>query len=198
MRMKKRVIHFSHNCTCAKRNSQWASTYQRNLRCHHSMAARCLEYNGRHIQNKSKQYKCWKFWQEDKMYCVTKGLQNFNPEQAGGGGIRPQAGSSLCCAETVRSRKLKLSDFYYILIGLKSEYKPVSWDIHCCHGNAIVEGCSVKFWLKSVENCIFLLKSFSNLSLGLLFVISILKLPPIPNFKQIGLKTKKLGFSSFF
>ena len=49
-----------------------------------SMAARCLEYNGRHIQNngrhiqnKSKQYKCWKFWQEDRMYCVTKGLQNF-------------------------------------------------------------------------------------------------------------------------
>ena len=74
---KKPVIHFSQNCTCAKRNSQWASTYQRNLRCHHSMAARCLEYNGRHIQNKSKQYKCWKFWQDDKMYCVMKGLQNL-------------------------------------------------------------------------------------------------------------------------
>ena len=116
----------------------------------------------------------------------------------GGGGIRPQAGSSLCCAETVSSRKLKLSDFYYILIGLNSEYKPVPWAIHCCHGNAIVEGCSVKFWLKSVENCIFLLKSFSNLSLGLLFVISISKLPPVPNFKQIGLKTKKLGFSTIF
>ena len=43
----------------------------------------------------------------------------------GGGGIRPQAGSSLCCAETLSSRKLKLSDFYYILIGLNSEYKPV-------------------------------------------------------------------------
>ena len=116
----------------------------------------------------------------------------------GGGGIRPQAGSCLCCAETVSSRKLKLSDFYYILIGLNFEYKPVPWDIHCCHGNAIVEGCSVKFWRKSVENCIFLLKSFSNLSLGLLFVISISKLPPMPNFKQIGLKTKKLGFSTFF
>ena len=74
----------------------------------------------------------------------------------GGGGIRPQAGSSFCCAETVSSRKLKLSDVYYILIGLNSEYKPVQWDIHCCHGNTIVEGCSVKFWLKSVENCIFL------------------------------------------
>ena len=116
----------------------------------------------------------------------------------GGGGIRPQAGSCLCCAETVSSRKLKLSDFYYILIGLNSEYKPVPWDIHCCHGNAIVEGCSVKFWRKSVENCIFLLKSFSNLSLGLIFVISISKLPPMPNFKQIGLKTKKLGFSTIF
>ena len=74
---KKPVVHFSQNCTCAKRNSQWASTCQRNLRCYHSMAARCLEYNGRHIQNKSKQYKCWKFWQDDKMYCVMKGLQNF-------------------------------------------------------------------------------------------------------------------------
>ena len=73
----------------------------------------------------------------------------------GGGGIRPQAGSSHCCAETVCSRKLKLSDFSYILIGLNSEYKPVSWDIHCYHGNAIVEGCSVKFWLKWVINCIF-------------------------------------------
>ena len=49
----------------------------------------------------------------------------FDPKQAGGeGGIRPQAGSSLCCAETVSSRKLKLSDFYYILIGWNSEYKP--------------------------------------------------------------------------
>ena len=73
----------------------------------------------------------------------------------GRGGIRPQAGSSLCCAETVSSRKLKLCDFYYILIGLNSEYKPVPWDIHCCHGNAIVEGFLVKFWLKSVENCNF-------------------------------------------
>ena len=53
-------------------------------------------------------------------------IQIFNPKQAGGGGgIRPQAGSSLCCAETLSSRKLKLSDFYYILIGLNSEYKPV-------------------------------------------------------------------------
>ena len=50
---------------------------------------------------------------------------------------------------------------------------------------------------ESVENCIFLLKLLSNRSLGLLFVISITKLPPVPNFKQIGLKTKKLGFSTF-
>ena len=59
----------------------------------------------------------------------------INPKQAGGGGggIRPQAGSSLCWAETVSSSKLQLSDFYYILIGL----------------NSIVEGCSVEFWLKS-------------------------------------------------
>ena len=31
MCIKKSVIHFSHNSTCAKRNSQWASTYQRNV-----------------------------------------------------------------------------------------------------------------------------------------------------------------------
>ena len=59
----------------------------------------------------------------------------------GGGGIHPQAGSSLCCAETLSSRKLKLSDVYYILIGFHLEYKPVPWDIHCCHGNAIFEEC---------------------------------------------------------
>ena len=57
----------------------------------------------------------------------------------GGGGA--EAGSSLCCAETVNSRKLKLCDFYYILISFNSEYKPVPWDIHCCHGNAIVKEC---------------------------------------------------------
>ena len=38
----------------------------------------------------------------------------FNPKQTGGDGIRPQAGSSLCCAETVSSRKLKLCDFYFV------------------------------------------------------------------------------------
>ena len=90
-------------------------------------------------------------WKHIRRYRI-----NVNPKQAGGGdGIHPQDGSSLCCAETVSSRKLKLSDFYYILIGLNSEYKPVPWDIHCCHGNIIVEWCSVKFWLKSVKNCIF-------------------------------------------
>ena len=68
---------------------------------------------------------------------------SLNPKQVagGGGGIRPQAGSSLCCVETVSSRKLKLSGFYYILIGFNSEDKPVQWDTHCCHGNAIVEEC---------------------------------------------------------
>ena len=123
----------------------------------------------------------------------------FNPKHPRGGGrIRQHAGSSLCCAEMVSSRTPKLSAFYHILIGMNYKYKPVPWDIHCNHGNAIVEGCSVKFLLKSVENCIFLLQSFSNLSLGLLFVISISQLTPMPNCKQIGLKTKKLGFSTFF
>ena len=136
------------------------------------------------------------------------GFQNFtrydfsttlqlNPKQAGGG-IHPQAGSSRCCAETVSSRKLKLCDFYYILIGLNSKYKPVPWDIHCCHDNIIVEGCSVEFWLKSVENCNFLFKSFSDFNLGLLFVISISKLPPIPNFKQNRIKNKEVRIFYFF
>ena len=140
-----------------------------------------------------------KRWHRSALTKLRCGAHRLNPKQVGGGGggIRPQAGPSLCCAEMVSSRKLKLSDFYYILIGLNSEYKPVPSDIHCCHGNAIVEGSSEKFWLKSVENCIFLLKSFSNLSLGLLFVISISKLAPLLNFMQIGLKTKKLGFSTF-
>ena len=66
----------------------------------------------------------------------------LDPKQARGG-IRPQTGSSPCCAETVSSSKLKLSDFYYILIGFHFEYKPVPWDIHSCHGNAIVEECLV-------------------------------------------------------
>ena len=29
--MKKPVIHFSQNCTCAKRNSQWASIHIRGI-----------------------------------------------------------------------------------------------------------------------------------------------------------------------
>ena len=47
------------------------------------------------------------------------------------------------CAETVSSRELKRCDFYYILISFNSECKPIPWDIHCCHGNAIVEKCLV-------------------------------------------------------
>ena len=71
-------------------------------------------------------------------------VRALNPKQAGGGGgIRPQAGSSLCCAETVSSRKLKFCDFYYILITFHFEFKPVPWDIHCCHVNGIVEECLV-------------------------------------------------------
>ena len=64
---KKPVIHFSQNCTCAKRNSQWASTYQRNLRCHHNMAARCwsimagifkIRVNNTNVGNFGKTIKC--------------------------------------------------------------------------------------------------------------------------------------------
>ena len=42
--------------------------------------------------------------------------QNILTLNRPGGGIRSQAGSSLCCAKTVSSGKLKLCDFYYILI----------------------------------------------------------------------------------
>ena len=83
---------------------------------------------------------------------ITSTVKSLTLNRLEGGG---QAGPSFCCAETVSSRKPKLFDFYYILIGLNSEYKLVPWDIHCCHGNATVEGCSVKFWLNSVENCNF-------------------------------------------
>ena len=58
-----------------------------------------------------------------------------------GGERGAQAGSSLCCAETVSSRKIKLCDFYLVYtnkLGINLEYKPVPWDIHCCHDNAIV------------------------------------------------------------
>ena len=54
--------------------------------------------------------------------CTFKFMYTVNPKQAGGGGgggrgggIRLQAGSSLCCAETAINRKLKRSDFYYIV-----------------------------------------------------------------------------------
>ena len=70
--------------------------------------------------------------------------------RVGGGGR-----NSFFCAETVSSRKLKHFDFHYILIVFISESKPIPWDIHCCHGNAIVEECLVSLWLKSVENCKF-------------------------------------------
>ena len=65
----------------------------------------------------------------------------FNPKQAGGGGgrIGLQDGSFLCCAEMVGSRKFKLCHFYYILKGFNSEYKPVPWDMHCCHWSTIRE-----------------------------------------------------------
>ena len=58
---------------------------------------------------------------------LTPRALNLNRLGGGGGGggqNPPTAGSSLCCAEMVSSRKLKLSDFYYILIGLNSEYIP--------------------------------------------------------------------------
>ena len=41
----------------------------------------------------------------------TSGILTLNRPGGGGSGIRPQAGSSLCCAETVSSKKLKLCDF---------------------------------------------------------------------------------------
>ena len=44
----------------------------------------------------------------------------------------------------------------------------------------------------------FLLKSFFNVSLGHRFVISISKLPPIPNFKQIRKKQRNSDFLIFW
>ena len=68
-------------------------------------------------------------------------ISPLNPKQGGGGGAEfaQQAGSFLWCPKTVSSRKLKLCDFYYILIGFNFEYKPVPRDMHCCHCNTTVE-----------------------------------------------------------
>ena len=109
----------------------------------------------------------------------------------------PQAGYSLCCAETVSSRKLKLNDSYKIFTSFNFEYKLVSLDIHCCHGNVIVEECGI-ILAKSKKVAIFGTKSFSNFNVGFLCVTRISKSTSWTNFKQIGWKTKKFGFSTFF
>ena len=74
-----------------------------------------------------------------------------------------QAGFPFRCAEMVSNRKLKLCDFYIMLIIFHFKYKPVGRKLQ-----------------------LFLFKSFSNFNLGVLFVISISKLSPMPHFKQIG------------
>ena len=89
---------------------------------------------------------CIKFWINQTMFVQANKL---NPKQAEGRGrgIHPQAGSTLCRAETVSSQKLKLYVLYYILIRFHSECKPVPWDINYCHGNDNVEECLVSLWL---------------------------------------------------
>ena len=67
------------------------------------------------------------------------GVGTLTLSRPGRGRIRPHVGSCLCRAKTVSRRKLKLCDFYYILISYHFEYKLVPWDIHCCNGHAIVE-----------------------------------------------------------
>ena len=116
----------------------------------------------------------------------------FNPKQAGGDRIRPQALFSLSCAETVNSRKLKLCDFQYILISFHSEYNLIPLGIHCCHGNTIVEECLVHFWLKSIENCTFWLKLSFTFSLGLFLLTASENYPP----HQISTKSEEKQRSS--
>ena len=72
-------------------------------------------------------------------FLIRLGLTLNRPE----GRNRPTCWFSLSCTETVSTRKLRLPDFCYVLISFHSEYKPVPWDIHCCHGNAIAEECLV-------------------------------------------------------
>ena len=83
-------------------------------------------------------------------------------------------------------------------MGFLSEYKPIPWDLHCGHGNAIVEECLVSFWLKSVEIGNILLKSFSNFKLGFLSVISIFKITPYTRFQANWMKNKEVQIFHFF
>ena len=119
----------------------------------------------------------------DPTSCRTNTI--FNPERSEGG-IHPQPCFSLCCAKTVNLRKLKLCDVYYKLISLHFKHRLISWDTHCCHGNTIVAEFLSNFRLKSLGNCSFSAKIIVNCQSQLIFVISLLILPPMQNFSKIG------------
>ena len=78
---------------------------------------------------------------------------------------------------------------------VESAHKLVPWSIQCCYGNAIVKECCT-FWLKisgKLWFVFFCLNQFP-LSIWAYFCINIWTLPSLPNFNQIGGKTKKFGF----
>ena len=73
-------------------------------------------------------------------------MQNLTLNRPGGGGGMEVTHKLVLPSAVLKQLAVgstKLCDFYYIQISFHFEYKPVRWDIHCCHGNAIVEECLV-------------------------------------------------------
>ena len=68
---------------------------------------------------------------------------NFNPIQAGGH-IVPPCRFLPCCAKTVSSRLMKLSDFQYNYIGHHLKQFSVNSNLGCCHGSTFVKECLCK------------------------------------------------------
>ena len=75
MCIKKSFYHFSQNCTCVNRNSQWASRgiFDVITALQQGVWSIMVGISKIRVNNK-----CWKFWQEDRMYCATRVCKIFN------------------------------------------------------------------------------------------------------------------------
>ena len=114
-------------------------------------------------------------------------MLTINLKQAWGGGENPPTGwfFSLLCLNG--SRKLKLDDFYHVLISFHLEYKPVPWNIHYSHGNAIVDKRLASFCLKIGRK----VHSFCSNNKHL-------KITPCTKFQANRIKTKEVPIFYFF